>query len=286
MSARKNTTRDDIITKLENQLPSELISKLPHRWWFVGDILIITIHPELLPYKQLIGDVFLEIGPKKVRSVLGKTGPTLEVIRTPKYELLAGDENTETIHKELGCQYLLDASKLTFSPGNLGERKRLLNITMENEYIIDMFTCIGNLSMPLAVHKKPKKVIGAEINPIAYDYLLKTISLNKVEGIMEGLLGDNRKVLSDYFGLADRVLMGYLECDEEQISIGIQLCKSKGIIHYHEAIPAKKGYIEKIFVKLNSIAGILDRNIKVQNYRTVKKYSPGINHIDIDAQII
>ena len=52
-----------------------------------------------------------------------------------------------------------DALKLTFSSGNHTERQRLINIVEEGEKIIDMFACVGNLSIPISVHHPESKVI-------------------------------------------------------------------------------------------------------------------------------
>ncbi len=283
MHRGKESKRNELLQKLQSKIPEDLLSFVPQHWWKIGDILILTIPQQLLKFKEDIGEALLALEQKPLRTVLGKVGPTKGIVRTPSFEFLAGDVNTETIHKELGCKFKIDAAKLTFSPGNHGERERLLKISNENEFIIDMYSCVGNLSLPLAVHKTPKKIIAAEINPLAYKYLTENIILNNVETVMKAVLGDNRVILKEFEGEANRVLSGYLNSDDEQLELAIRLCKENGIIHYHEAVPLVKK--EKPIIKIDRILDKVGKDRKQISEKRVKKYSPGVEHIVYDIQI-
>jgi len=285
MGRTKGKPRLELITYLKDKLPQELLSMISHRWWKIGDILIIPIPQKLESFKQEIGKALLEMKGKKIRTVLGKIGGTEDIFRTPMFEYLAGDENTETLHKELGCIFKLDAMKITFSPGNHGERKRLITITKDGEFIIDMFSCVGNLSLPLAVHKNPMQIIATEINPIAYKYLQENIRLNNVSDRMKAILGDNRIVLNNYIGKADRVLSGYLHSDEKQLKLALNLCKKNGVLHYHEAVPIKKELKNQTQLKILNAAKVENHEAEIINIKRVKKYSPGTEHIVVDIKV-
>lgn len=286
LGGRKEQGRPQLVFLLQKIIPPNLVNLIPHRWWRIGDITIVSIPSELAEYKQAIGKALLAVE-RRARTILGKTGPTKGVIRTPQFEYLAGDPNTETIHKELGCLFKLDAAKITFSPGNHGERTRLVNITKPGEIIIDLFACVGNLSLPLAVNNAPKRIIAAEINPLAFRYLTENIRLNKVTRKVTALFGDNRIILKDFEGLADRVLSGFLESDEKQRRIAIRLCKKGGILHYHESTPsATKEKRERPIRRLQKHAKEEGREIRHIKKRTVKKYAPGVEHVVVDACII
>ncbi|MBD3193149.1 MAG: class I SAM-dependent methyltransferase family protein [Candidatus Heimdallarchaeota archaeon] len=285
MDGRKEQGRAQLVSLLKKTIPPNFIDLVPHRWWRIGDITIVSIPSELEAYKQAIGKALLVVE-QRARTILGKTGPTEGVIRKPQFEYLAGDPNTETIHKELGCRFKLDAAKITFSPGNHGERTRLVNITKPGEIIIDLFACVGNLSLPLAVNNAPKRIVAAEINPLAFRYLNENIRLNKVMEKMTALLGDNRIILKDYEGMADRVLSGFLESDEKQRRIAIRLCKKGGVLHYHESTPsATREKRERPIRRLQKHAKEEGREISHIKKRTVKKYAPGVEHVVIDAII-
>jgi tRNA wybutosine-synthesizing protein 2 len=283
MVRQKGRKHQELLELLKDKIPNGLLPKIPHRWWFIGDILIATIPDSLNAFQKAIGEAFLAIHSERCRTVLGKVGPTKGITREPSFQYLAGDKETETIHKELGCQFALDAAKITFSPGNHSERKRLMEVTSFGEIIIDMFTCVGNLSLPLAVHNEPIKVIGAEINPLAFRYLEKNILLNKVTDNMKGVLGDNRIVLQSFKQQADRVLMGYLFCDQQQLLCAINLCKSGGIIHYHEGTPQKVK--NRPVRRIKQATKKVGRGVEILHKRSIKSYAPGVDHLVIDAKI-
>ncbi|NHJ32207.1 MAG: class I SAM-dependent methyltransferase family protein [Asgard group archaeon] len=277
--------RELLLKLLSERIPTELHDFIPHRWWFVGDILIATIPEELHNYGKDIGEAFLQLEPKRARTVLGKTGPTKGITREPAFDYLAGEKNTETVHKELGCLFKIDAAKLTFSPGNHFERKRLLNLVKKDEFIVDMFSCVGNLSLPIAVHNSPKQIVAAEINPVAFKYLEENIKLNKVSHVMKGVKGDNRLILKDYEGMADRVLSGYLHSDEEQIRQAIRLCNVNSVLHHHVAITTKKEIQAETMMNIKRLIESEGRVCKKMIRKRVKKYSPGVEHIVLDIDI-
>ncbi len=277
--------RELLIELLIDKIPKELHIHIPHRWWFIGDVLITTIPEKLKQYRSAVGEAFLQLEPKRARTALGKTGPTRGITREPSFDYLAGDKNTETIHKELGCFFKLDAAKLTFSPGNHFERERMLNVVKSNEFIIDMFSCVGNLSLPLAVHKSPKQVIAAEINSLAFKYLEENIQLNKVSNVMKAIEGDNRVILKDYEGKADRVISGYLHSDEEQIRQAVRLCNNNSIFHYHVAITRKKEKQAEVMMDIKRLIESEGRICSRMIRKRVKKYAPGVEHIVLDIEI-
>ena len=285
MTRDTSQKRELLVELLVEKIPKELLIHIPHRWWFVGDILITSIPEQLLEYRNEVGQAFLELEPKRARTALGKTGPTQGITREPSFEYLAGDKNTETIHKELGCSFKLDAAKLTFSPGNHFERKRMLDVVKEGEFIVDMFSCVGNLSLPIAVHNSPKQIIAAEINPLAFKYLEKNIELNKVSRSMKAIMGDNRLVLKEFEGKADRVISGYLHSDEEQIRQAVRLCSENSIFHHHEAITTKKEKQTETMMDIKRLIESEGRVCKRMIHKRVKKYSPGVEHIVLDIEI-
>ncbi|MCK5045881.1 MAG: class I SAM-dependent methyltransferase family protein [Candidatus Heimdallarchaeota archaeon] len=277
--------RELLVELLVEKIPKELLMHIPHRWWFVGDVLITTIPEELLEYRNDVGRAFLQLEPKRARTVLGKTGPTKGITREPNFEHLAGDKNTETVHKELGCLFKIDAAKLTFSPGNHFERKRMIDTVKKGEFIVDMFSCVGNLSLPIAVHKSPKKIIAAEINPYAFKYLEENIQLNKVSTVMKAIEGDNRVVLKNYEGKADRIISGYLHSDEDQIRQAVRLCNENSMFHYHIAITTKKEKQAEVMMDIKRLIELERRVCSRMIRKRVKKYSPGVEHIVLDIEI-
>lgn len=265
-------------------IPEDKISLLPRGWKRVGQIGILELKPKLLEWKKEIGEVYLRFLPE-LRTIAHKTGTTTTPTRIPDFEILAGEQKAITLHKELGCKFWIDAFKLTFSNGNHAERRRMINVSQKGEQVVDMFACVGNLSIPLAVHNPTTKLIGIEINPIAYKYLVKNIQENHLEGYYHPILGDNREVTPKNW--ANRVLMGYFNIDTIQLSNALASLQQDrgGSIHAHglssSQLPsdwdsAMTNIIENSFPHFKIISN---------EKRIIKTVAAGIQHIVNDFYI-
>lgn len=284
-------TDDDLIlidqVKPEFYTPKETLSDrldmpdhekrlIPSGWQILGDIIIISLHEDLEHRKTEIGNALLSLCPG-CRTVLLDRGIKGQM-RQPVRELIAGSK-TETIHKENGCLFKLDAMRLMYSQGNLSERKRMSKLG-KDEVVVDMFAGIGYFSIPMAVHSKPRRVLSIEINPAALGYLKENIRLNSIEDIVEPVEGDCSQVTPT--GIADRVIMGYLDA-HEYLGQGIRALLPGGIIHYHEAVPEaiESRPVERIIAKASEHG----RKAQIIEIRRIKKYSPGVWHVVVDAMV-
>ena len=263
---------------MRSQMTPDLLVLLPHGWFILGDIIIVKIQPQLERFKHQIGDALLSIYPR-CRSVLrdfGIEGPFREPVR----EIIAG-ESSETVHRENGVLFKLDALKVMFSQGNLRERMRMSYLG-RNEIVVDMFAGIGYFALPMAVHAKPKKIWAIEINPVAYGYLKENVRLNHAESIVEPVLG-NCQVATPQ-GVADRVVMGYVGATDRYLRTGVQALRPGGVLHYHQTIPSRK-YPDDAIRDVVEAAEKLGKRVEILSYAMVKKYSPGVVHAVVDARI-
>lgn len=282
----KRTPFQQIKQSIQEQkiLPTKLTSILPHRWKRVGRVGILNLDPLLLPWKREIGTIYLKFLPE-LDTMAYKIGITSTTTRLPNYEVLAGNNNTVTLHKELGCKFWIDALKLTFSNGNHAERQRMIKISKTQEQVVDMFACVGNLSLPIAVHNPAAKIIGIEINPYAFKFLEKNIQENHLTERYEGKLGDNRKITPKNW--ADRVIMGYFTIDNNQFAAALASLHQDqgGCIHAHglsssrqpkDWQPQLQSVIEKTFPHLT---------IETIRKKIIKTVASGINHFVNDIEI-
>jgi tRNA wybutosine-synthesizing protein 2 len=208
-----------------------------------------------------------------------KMGSIKGPMREPEVEILLG-RGTETVHKENHCLFKLDVSQVMWSKGNTTERMRMAQIVEDGETVVDLFAGIGYFSIPMAVHASPEKIYAVEINPVAHDYLKENIRLNRVQDVVEPLLGNCRDIAPR--NVADRVLMGYIGNTYQYLDLAFQVLKEGGIIHYHESVPDKlkfKRPIERIKEASNGF------KVEILNQRVIKKYSPGVYHVVIDARV-
>ncbi|UCF50039.1 MAG: class I SAM-dependent methyltransferase family protein [Thermoplasmatales archaeon] len=266
---------------LLNEIPSNLINRLPQKWEKIGDILTIVLPSIFNENKKIIGEKYAEI--LNCKTVLNDIGGIKGEFRVPNVELIYGSKNTETVHKENGVKYKLDPQKLMFSSGNMDERIRMANISNGNETVVDLFAGIGYFTLPIAIYSKPKKIIACEKNQIAFNYLSENIILNDVSSIVEPRMGDNREIAPKNF--ANRVIMGYIEENERFLSAAFDcLIEHCGIIHYHNTFP-NHAVPNKPMKTVEEEANKKGCKAELLGYYNVKSYAPGINHYVFDLRI-
>ena len=176
--------------------------------------------------------------------------------------------------------FRFDAERIMFSSGNIDERMHMATVRCDGETVVDMFAGIGYFSVPLAVYQRPRKIVACELNPVAHSYLVENVSLNKVSGIVEPVLGDNRDLQGEAF--ADRVIMGYVKTTHEFLPTAMRLVKDGGIIHYHETCPNEL-LPSRPLRRLTESAG--GRKVEVLRMKEIKSYAPGVSHVVVDAKI-
>jgi tRNA wybutosine-synthesizing protein 2 len=236
----------------------------------IGDILILDSNYQ--------NDDFEELSRRHNVKTVMKIDHIQGTKREPVYKVLYGSE-TETINKENGCLFKLDLAKVMWSKGNNNERLRIAKLVEDGETVIDMFAGIGYFSIPIGVHANAHEVIAIEINPNSYHFLCENIELNKLDNITP-VLGDC-KVETPKF-MADRIIMGYVKTTHHYLNVAIGSLNEGGILHYHETVPEKlmdSRPIERI------VASADGREVEILKTNKIKKYSPGVWHVVIDARI-
>lgn len=267
-----------------------------HRPYRDGDIIYVPVQENepcdtIIPDRrrrgrgyQRLGDTILFHGKRPtaadIGDILSREDPSCILfiphhagsLRIPSYEVIRGAPH-EVLHRECGISYRLDPSKVMFSQGNRCEKDRIRSLVTSSgkkERIADMFAGIGYFTLPAAV--AGGYVHAMEINPDAYQYLLKNIRENDLSDRVSADCGDCRDLLS---GTYDRVFMGhfdaadYLECLLPHLHSG-------SIIHLHTLNP-DSDQIRAIFSEDGYVAEI--------TVHRIKKYAPRIWHSVMDVVI-
>ncbi|MCQ2970152.1 tRNA wybutosine-synthesizing protein 2 [Methanobrevibacter gottschalkii] len=236
----------------------------------IGDILILD--------NKYSDNNFDELSRKHNVKTIMKIDHIQGTKREPIYKILYGEE-TETIHRENGCLFKLDLSKVMWSKGNNNERLRIAKLVDDDETVLDMFAGIGYFSIPIGVHSNPKKIIPIEINPNSYHFLCENIRLNKLTNVTP-ILGDCMMKTPKF--KADRILMGYVKTTHHYLKIAIDSLNKGGILHYHETVPEKLINTRPI-ERIKAQAG--NRDVELLKINKIKRYAPGVEHVVIDALI-
>lgn len=265
---------------LANILSSSEIKELKTSFDIIGDVVILEIPESLETKKEEIGKATLEFTKRK--SVYMKKSAIHGTIRIRDLELIAGDDNPITIHKEHGTRLKLNVSEVYFSPRLATERKRVSESILENEKILDMFCGIG--PFPIVIAKDNNvNITAVDINENAIKYLKENIKLNKLEGKITPICGDintvaREKLKSKKF---DRIIMNLPGSAYEFLELAFDLIEDNGIINYYEF---SDGY-EQGINRLKKIGFKKNKKIKILNKRKVKSSSPGMWHVAIDCKI-
>ncbi|TXT62991.1 MAG: tRNA wyosine derivatives biosynthesis protein Taw2 [Promethearchaeota archaeon] len=279
--------KEKLVKYLQDSLTKAELEALPSGFQTIGKLIIIKLKPELLDKKKIIAEAYLELLPY-IRSVYLNLGKIEGQLREPeKIEFLSGDDNPLVIHKEHGVSYIFDITKIMFSQGNLRERRYLANLVGNDEIVVDMFAGIGYFSLPIAIIAEPKKIYSIELNPTAYQFLLKNIKLNRVEDLIEPLQGNCREKVFELRkrGVrADRIIMGVFPTPKEYIQDALKIVKDLGTIIHYEGVTDKDEYLE-LYNEFSQIASQNNFETFLKEHRFVKSYGPNLYHIVYDISV-
>ncbi|MEZ0290225.1 MAG: class I SAM-dependent methyltransferase family protein [Sulfolobales archaeon] len=259
-------------------LGEELGRKVWKRIDIIGDIAVIRKPFELeVEYLRPVAERLLE-RISYIKSVWLDLGGVEGVERLRKLMWLAGERRSETLYREHGCVFKLDITKVYVSPRLSYEHIRIARLVRENEFIINMFAGVGSFSIIIAKHARPRKVVSIDISKEAYRYMVENIRLNKVESVVEPVLGDSLEIVKRYRDSADRVLLPLPALALRSIELAVEALRGEGYIHPYDFIRArsKNDALEvsrRIYSeRLNSISSV--REFSFANSRIVRSVGP------------
>ena len=249
-------------------LPDELRQFLPSSYDVLGAIALVKMADEVRPYEEQIGKAIMTVQ-KAVKTVCVDEG-VKEEYRTRQLRIVAGEKNTETIHKEYGMVFKIDVRKVFFSPRLATERDFVARQVQPGEVVIDMFAGIGPFSLMIAKSREPKVIYAIDTNPEAIGYMQENIVLNKVDSVRP-ILGDAKDEVRK-LEKADRIIMNLPHNARDFLSLAIDSLKPGGVIHFYEIMEDSE--LENRYNALADIAVRQGRVMKELGRRKVKSYSP------------
>ena len=271
---------------LKDNLPENLLPRLPHAADLVGDMGIVEIPSELEPYKSIIGEAILGAN-KSLQTVLAKAGAVSGSYRLREFMVIAGVPKTETVHSEYGCRFYVDVAKSYFSPRLSYEHNRVASLVQEGETVADLFAGVGPFAIMTARRRKNVRIFAVDINPDAVTFLKKNIRLNRVDGKVYPILGDAMQVVSKRLaGVADRVIMNLPETAIEFVDSACRAVKPQGgIVHYYSFTTASVSLedTQQMFTE------VVEKNgRRVSEFlfcRSVRETAPHEHQVVLDARI-
>ncbi|KYQ47039.1 tRNA (guanine-N(1)-)-methyltransferase [Trachymyrmex zeteki] len=164
--------RRDVI--LKSILPEDI--EVPTAYSLVGDIMQLNLRDVHLPYKSIIGQIFLD-KTANARTVVNKIDTINTSFRYFAMEILAGERNTITSAKEHGCTYQFDFAQVYWNPRLSTEHTRIVTFMTQGDVLYDVFAGVGPFAIPAA--RKKVQVFANDLNPESYKWLQKNALVNK-----------------------------------------------------------------------------------------------------------
>src|SRR3990170_506355 len=222
---------------LKGKLPAEELELVPSSFDVIGSkekaVAIVEIPEELKHKEKMIAEAIMEMQ-KSVKSVLKKTSERKGDTRIREFELIAGDANTEVIHKENGHLLKLDSQKVYFSSREATERRRIAGQVKPGETVLVMFSGIAPFPIEIAKSQPDvDRIYGIELNEAAHNYGIENVRMNKIAHKIVLIQGDAREVCQRFFDKCDRVLMPLPLGAENFLDVAIKCLKEKGIVHFY-----------------------------------------------------
>jgi tRNA (guanine37-N1)-methyltransferase len=273
---------------LSGVLTPEELSRVYGSFDIVGSIAIIRLTEAPEKNATTIANVLMHVH-GNVRTVLAQTGAVCGAFRLRKLMHIAGENRTNTVHRESGCVFQVDLDKCYFSPRLGYERARIAKIVKPNETVVNMFAGVGCFSIIIAKHVESARVFSIDLNPKAITLMQDNIRLNRVYGRVIPLLGD-AKIIAEHQlrGKADRVLMPLPEKALQYLPTAVSALKpSGGWIHVHTFEHATKAEDpdEKVRLKVAEELANLKINFEIPFVRIVRRTGPNWFQLVADVHL-
>jgi tRNA (guanine37-N1)-methyltransferase len=284
--SEKTSTSIKLTQALTGKLPAELLADVPGAFDIIGDIVVIDIPTPLKPYEKVIGDAILQTH-KNIKVVLGKAGDISGVFRIRNYTLLAGEDRTNTVHREFGCQYHVDLAKAYFSPRLSHEHERVAAQVQVGETVVDLFAGVGPFAVLIGKRQPEAKVYAVDLNPDAVDLLKVNVRANRVDSQVFPICADAREISAGKLqGVAERVIMNLPETAIDFVDAACNVIKQGGVLHFYAFI-RQPDKIENLKQRFTDLVELNNRKVERFVYaKSIRETAPFESQIALDAKIV
>ncbi|OPY32394.1 MAG: tRNA (guanine(37)-N1)-methyltransferase Trm5b [Methanomassiliicoccales archaeon PtaU1.Bin124] len=266
--------------KKKVQLPDELRELLPTSFDIIGDIGIIRLPDELVPYRNEVGRALKEVFPR-LRTVALDAGVKGEY-RVRDLEVIAGDPELETVHLEYGLRLYIDPSKAYFNPRLANERKRVASLVQPGEFVVDMFAGVGPFALMIAKYSQAQAVAAIDINHDAVELMRRNIATNHITNV-HPIEGDSRQAVFD-LPCSDRLVMNLPHTAREFFADALTRLNFNGTMHLYHI--CERDEIGQVIDGLITEALGMGVVVKVESLLELKTYSPTASVYAIDLRLV
>jgi tRNA (guanine37-N1)-methyltransferase len=266
---------------LEKNLTKNQLNLIPKSQEIVGDILILEIPQKLEGKEKIIAEAYLNLLPS-IKTVVKKSKEHSGIYRTRGVKILAGKKTKETVHYENGVRIKLHLEKTYFSARSGSERLRIANQVKKGENVLVMFSGAAPYPLVIAKNSPASKIFGIEMNPLAHEFAVDNLELNKVQNVIINR-GDVRLILPKLRRKFDRIVMPLPKSSEEFLALSLTKIKSPGIINLYTFLNEKE--INTYTKKIRKICKDGGKIVKSIKHVKCGSFSPGVFRICFDLII-
>ena len=209
--------------------------------------------------------------------------------RSSQIEQLVG--TTKVRFQDHHILHSFDAGRVMWSSGNVTERRRIGQLDLRGETVVDAYAGVGYYTLQMLVHGGAAHVHACEWNPASIDGLRTSAALNGVEDRLTVHEGDNSMAMAKLRGVADRVILGLLPSSEPAWKAAVRCLKdSGGWLHVHMNVEEEQleAWTAATVERLNSTADAMGRPwaLVAKHLEKVKWYAPRVRHVVLDIQAV
>ena len=275
----------ELFNEQNEELIGELIEDLPNGWERFDDVALLPLNAfsnsrwDLISRETLWENISIALNVKR----LFRKGEINGERRESSAELLHGNRS-DVERIEHGVNFVYRITECMFSQGNLNERKRMGDLDLSNEEILDLYAGIGYYTLPMLVRGNAKHVTATEWNPNAIRDLRKGLERNKVTERCSVIEGDNRSHGNLLEARFDRIVLGLLPQSWDGFETAMKAIRPiGGILHVHGVASTKnpEKWEEEAIMRLSEFR----RSVTKIDAFKIKSYAPYWDHRVLDVKI-
>jgi tRNA G37 N-methylase Trm5 len=217
---------------------------------------------------------------KSVKSVLQKAGGRQTEYRLYDCRLVAGDKNTEVLHKEYGYLLNLDPQRVYFSPRESEERRRMAEMVGDRERVLVMFSGVAPLAVAIAKKHPSAEITCLDINLDAIRYANRNVKLNGLNNV-KNYCWDVREAPG--LGKFDRILMPLPESALDYLDAAFACSKKGTIIHLYAISDVS---FKDLLENLKHLSHVYNVRFEVLDKQLVLPYAPRLYKVRVDLKVI
>ncbi len=269
---------------LSDALADWELSLLVQSYDVVGDIAIIVIPQELRHREHLVGEAVLASN-ARIRVVARRAGGHDGEFRTRSLKIIAGENRTETLHREYGVRLMVNVEEAYFSGRSGTERYRVARCVRPEETVLVCFSGVAPYPLMIAVHSAASLIVGIEKNPKAHQFALQNCLLNRRRcqqvQLVEGDVVHHIPRLNMGF---DRIILPLPYRSAAYLPLALSVLKPKGWLHFY--VMCETHSRDQAIDNLQKLCQESDREMVEPVLVKAGHCAPGVFRFCIEGQVL